>query len=143
MITTHKANKDYFILFIAPLYGQQFIKAEWTTFNATAIVELVKALPMLPNLRSFAVDGLGLRMLEEKYESQLRDFVLARLSSAVCGTMRQLVLAGPSLQQVLHLVGSAPLLSKLELQILDEEVFTNLWHILDATPGLTHLLMDF
>ena len=143
MITTFKASKAFFSLHIAPLYGQHFIKADWNTFTSIGIVELVKALPMLTNLRSFTFHGSALSTLEEECDLDLKDLVLARLSSAVWGDVRELFLIIPSLQQVLHVVGLAPLLSKLELQILDEEVLTNLWHILDATPGLKHLRMNF
>lgn len=144
MITTPQAGKAFFLLVIAPTYGQHFIKADLENFDFEGIVEFVKALPMLPNLRSFKLDGITLHMLETECDAQVMEIVMARLSSAIRQSARQLVLVESSLRQVLHFVWSAPLLSKLEVHppSYDRQVITSLWRILTTTPAVTHLHMN-
>ncbi|TKA50590.1 hypothetical protein B0A53_06068 [Rhodotorula sp. CCFEE 5036] len=144
VITTPQAGKAFFLLVIAPTYGQHFIKADLENFDFEGIVEFVKALPMLPNLRSFKLDGITLHMLETECDAQVMEIVMARLSSAIRQSARQLVLVESSLRQVLHFVWSAPLLSKLEVHppSYDRQVITSLWRILTTTPAVTHLHMN-
>ncbi|GAA5989488.1 hypothetical protein JCM10908_000497 [Rhodotorula pacifica] len=140
-ISASKAHSDLFHLVIGPAYGKYFVEAVLNTADKKGVVELVKALPMLPNLRIFQLEGSNWYRLGPPPPS-VQEAVLARLASAVAQGARELAVRYCSLQDILRLTKSAKFLTKFKLQVPDKAVLDNFWRLIKPMHHLTDLLMS-
>ena len=129
---------DYFHLVIAPTHGHHFVDVEFDATAPEQIVEFIKALPFLPNLRTINLtrklhDGIG------RLDAPLQQAVEERLDRVIGTGIRDLTLDRLPLADIFRFTTRAPNVTRLSLFITNPSVIDELWSIISPIPHLAKL----
>ncbi|GAA5989489.1 hypothetical protein JCM10908_000498 [Rhodotorula pacifica] len=133
---------DLFQLVIAPLYGHHFTQVVLGTLAPNQVVEFVKALPLLPNLRRFTLTPTLYRDLLA-LTPELRQAVEQKIISSITKNAKRLSFDGFPLQDTVRYTSGATKLTSLTLENCDSVTLDKLWEIVSPLSHLNRLRVLF
>lgn len=133
---------DYFHLVIAPTHGHHFVDVDFDATAPEQIVEFIKALPFLPNLRTINLTRTlhdGIRRLN----APLQQAVEERLALVIETGIHDLTLDRLHLDDIFRFTTRAPNVTRLSLFITNPSVIDELWSIISPIPHLAKLSLTY
>ncbi|GAA5989493.1 hypothetical protein JCM10908_000500 [Rhodotorula pacifica] len=143
ILVAAKVLDPVFGVWIAQQYGHYFVKLDLRGVNRSHIMEVVKALPCLPNLKGFDLGGGPLAIFDHSAADIIAASILSKLMNAM--KKAEILKLGKYETNEIRLMTSAAgnTLRHLSLRFDKPSTLFSLWSVLEPLNNLKELFLTF